>query len=673
MEVLAILLAGALALLLGGWLYAPVIGRVLGERQDRPTPAVLYSDGRDYVPTRTPVVFAHHFASIAGAGPIVGPVIALLYGWGPALLWVVLGGVFLGAVHDFAATHIALREGGKNLTVVARRYLGPAAFALLLVFMVTLLVLVCAAFLDLSATALTSTAPISELKLQPGQTLFRQVDNVNELTGRLEPHAVIGGIASTSVIIITACSPLVGFLYLKRKWPVWVCSVLALAICTVSILIGLRLPLRVDPQTWKGLLSIYVLLAAGLPVWLFLQSRDFINVHILYAGVVFLIAAVVAAAVRGGGGALAGADRIPLNNWDQGSRQLGPGWPVMFVTIACGAVSGFHSLCAGGTTCKQLSSEKAARQVGYYAMLLESFLAVCVICALIVGLSLGAYKTYCYPAAGKANAVLAFAMAVGQTAHLGLGLPVAAGALGAMLLLEGFLVTTLDTAVRLTRYMIEEGWATMFARYDVFAQRADALRQPERTPGAEVAGTGGLAAPYAENGVWKPLGEKEPSEFDGLAGAPPAAAQPSRPTRGLARGLLKMLKHYWVNSGLAVALMLLLGWGKGYAVLWNIFGSANQLLAGLALVVASAWLVQKARPVWYTLLPAVFMSVTSLTELVRLLATKYLAPAAGSVPLAIADVVILVSAVGVLGLAARKYHLLRAAAAAPAPLRNRTD
>ena len=220
------------------------------------------------------------------------------------------------------------------------------------------------------------------------------------------------------------------------------------------------------------MISGYVLLAAGMPVWFFLQSRDFINVHILYAGVVFLMVALVAAGLRGG--EAVGAAAIPMSNWAEGTKTLGPVWPMMFITIACGAVSGFHSLCAGGTTCKQLISEPAARKVGYWAMLLESFLAVCVVCCLIAGLPLGTYKGYCYPAAGSGNAVLTFAMAVGHTVHLGLGLPVAAGALGAMLLLEGFLVTTLDTAVRLTRYMIEEGWVMFFGRYDVFAQLAEA-------------------------------------------------------------------------------------------------------------------------------------------------------------------------------------------------------
>ena len=630
MLVLGILgLAGA-ALLLGGRFYAPLIGRVLGEQAGRVTPATLINDGRDYVPTKTPVVFAHHYASIAGAGPIIGPVIAIYYGWGPALLWILLGGIFLGAVHDFAATHITMREGGKNLTVVARRTIGPAAFGMLLVLMIALLVLVCASFLDLSATALTSRVSVEMLEMDAGQDLIR-VEN---------GQAIIGGIASMSVIVITACSPLIGFLYLKRKWPVWVCSLLALGICGVSIWVGLHWPLSVEPGTWKLMISGYVLVSAGLPVWLFLQSRDFINVHILYVGIGFLLVALVAAAWRGGG-QMSGVDALPLNNWGSQAVQdkLGPGWPAMFVLIACGAVSGFHSLCAGGTTCKQLSNELAARRVGYYAMLLESFLAVCVICCLLVGLSYGGYMNYCHPAGAKGNAILTFAMAVGRTANVGLGIPIAAGALGAMLLLEGFLVTTLDTAIRLTRYMIEEGWGTLLGRYDVFAEAGPRSRQEGAV---ELAGTGGL-------------GTADPAADE----ASVAGAAAVKRTRGVFRMVLRFLRYYWVNSGMAVALMLWLGWGKGYLLLWRIFGAANQLLAALALVVATTWLVQRRRPVWYTLLPAAFMLVTSVTMLVRLLVTEFFpglrAGEAGMLPLIFADVLVVTMACGVTALACWRW------------------
>jgi carbon starvation protein CstA len=709
---LIMVIAGAI-LLLGGRFYAPRIARVLGERTDRATPAVRVNDGRDYVPTRTPVVFAHHYASIAGAGPIIGPILAIYYGWGPALLWIVLGGVFLGAVHDYVATHIAVREGGKNLAIVARRYIGTGAFVMMLIMLIALLVLVCAAFLDLSATALTSKVGVADLQLPKQQTLLRVVDDVyftmkaepqaeaiaeSDLLARLreqfarrgrplseaatisvdesgirwqvsdndltyvvqkedeelavyEKKAVIGGIASTSVIVITLFSPLLGFLYLKRKTPVWLCSLLATGICAVSIAVGLKYPLPLEPDQWKAAISVYVLFSAGLPVWLFLQSRDFINVHILYVGMACLVVALFAAGVRGGGLVNEGGV-IPLTNWSEATKKLGPAWPVLFITIACGAVSGFHSLCAGGTTCKQLRTETAARYVGYYAMLLESFLAVCVVCCLMVGLSLATYRFYCYPVVGTPNAVLTFAMAVGHTAHAGLGLPVAVGALGGMLLLEGFLVTTLDTAIRLTRYMIEEGWATFFGRYDVFAAGEARLREQAAMAASgergalELAGAGGLSI-------------ERPDLQEGRRGR-------VIETRGIGRAGLRILKYYWVNSGIAVGLMLLLGLGNTYKVLWQIFGSANQLLAALTLVVATCWLISKSRPVWYTLLPAVFMLATSFWMLLRLLVTNYLPNWSTKAPLAITAVIVLGMTAGIVGAAVRRWARRGVSAVAPA-------
>jgi carbon starvation protein len=608
MSILLILLAAGGLLLLGGRFYARVIARTLGEQPDRATPAVTLNDGRDYVPTRTSVVFAHHYASIAGAGPIVGPVIALYYGWLPALLWIVLGGIFLGAVHDFVSTHIAMREGGKNLAVITRRYIGRTAFLLMLLLLVAILALICAAFLDLSAKALTSQVPLAALGLTAEQNFFRTVDSGGE------SMAVIGGIASTSVVVITLFSPLIGWLYLKRNAATWACSMLALAICAASIAIGFALPMQLSPTGWKLLIAGYVLISAGLPVWLFLQSRDFINVHLLYFGVIFLIAAVVTAAIQGGG-AFAQPDAIPALNITTATQAIGPMWPILFITIACGAVSGFHALCATGTTCKQLKTEPDARRVGFYGMLLESFFAACVVCCLLVGLSLSSYAAHTHPQAPHqaGNPVLTFALGVGHTAGLGFGLPLAFGVVGAMLLLEGFLVTTLDTAIRLTRYTIEEGWATLFGRYDVFANA-------KKTAPAKEAAT---------------------------------------PTQGLQRLALRTLQQYWVNSGLAVALMLILA-QLGYSSIWGVFGASNQVLAALALLVATGWLLARGSNVIYTLLPATFMLLTATSALVYTIMQEFKPPAPGAAPspdpiLLTAAGVVLATTLGLTALTLRRW------------------
>ena len=196
MTVLLVLLVSAAVLLLAGRYYSRFLARSVGEDPNRPTPAVEINDERDYVPSPTPVVFAHHFAAIAGAGPIVGPVIAIVYGWLPAVIWVVGGGVLFGAVHDYLATYMATREGGQSIAVITRRLIGQRAFVALTVLLIVMLALVCGAFLNLSASALTSMVGMKHLGMtDPGAFHVRD--------GRV----IVGGIASMSVIVITAFAP----------------------------------------------------------------------------------------------------------------------------------------------------------------------------------------------------------------------------------------------------------------------------------------------------------------------------------------------------------------------------------------------------------------------------------------------------------------------------------
>ncbi len=606
MIVLVVLIGSMLILGIAGRVYAHYLAKNVGENSSRATPAITKADGRDYIATPTAVVFAHHFASIAGAGPIVGPVLAVIFGWLPALIWILVGGITIGAVHDYLATYMATREGGESVATIAKRLLGKNVFLALMIFLIVMLSLVCATFLNLSASALTSLLPFDRIELPQTQTLFRVVDG----------QVVIGGIASMSVIVITAVSPLIGWMYLKKKVAVWKCSLAAIGICVVSITIGILRPVALPAQTqllgltfsatelWVLLLSVYVLVAAGVPVWIFLQSRDFINVHILYVGVVALVVTLFVAGIRGEGV----ADTIPAINIEQGSEAMkGPIWPMLFIVIACGAVSGFHSLCAGGTTCKQLTSEIAARRIGYYGMLLESFLAVCIIGAMIVGAGKMNYIMDVHPSllsiTKESNPVLGFAMAVGNSAKLAFGAPIAVGALAGMILLEGFLVTTLDTAVRLMRYLLEEIWRALFGRYDVFANPSDvptneAWGSGEKTP----AGSAGLPI--------KP-------DFIGMN----AVACKTIRTHGVWKLLLGLLRHYWFNSGLAVALMLFFAMTGSAKALWGIFAASNQLLAAFVLLIASLWLLRQGRKIWFALIPAIIMLATTLTSLIMMLKT----------------------------------------------------
>lgn len=607
MLVLGILLAGGLTLALGGTLYSRYLARVFGERGDNPTPAQLLNDGVDYVPTQTSVVFAHHFASIAGAGPIVGPVIGVAFGWAPAVLWIVLGALLAGAVHDYSAMFVSVRERGRSIAVIARQTLGLPAFILFVLLLIVLMVLVTAMFLILSTTALTSVYSAEKLRLDPSQTVFAVDENGN---------ALIGGIATMSVIIITAMAPLMGWLYLIRKVPVVWCSILAMVICGVSVWVGVMYPVRMPTEVpmlpaiggtssgqvlWMVGIALYCLLAAGLPVWIFLQSRDFLNVHILYLGILVLMVGLLVVSLQG-----TPVDFPAFRGWSvelptAGGPQSYFIWPFMFITIACGACSGFHSLCATGTSSKQVCPERAARQVGFWAMLLESFLAVCVVGAILAGLSFADYSKLMLTMTpgSQPNPVLTFAVAVGEVIHRSLGLPMAFGVVFGMLLLEGFIITTLDTAVRLARYLLEELWATLFARFDVFAER-NAREQ---------------AMLHAENP------ELDPSGAAGIETAisVPSPSSPRHPiaTSGPLRWLLRVLEHSWFNTSVVVALMLMMAFTGYVNALWQLFGAGNQLLAGLSLLIVSTWLLLHGRSVIYTLLPAVLMLVTTLTTLIQ--------------------------------------------------------
>lgn len=622
-----VLVCGVLLLSVGR-AYSGILARNFGETPGRPTPAVLRNDRRDYVPTPTPVVFGHHFASIAGAGPIIGPVLALCYGWGPAVVWVVLGGLFVGGVHDYIAAYMSVREGGQSMATIARRLLGRGPFLALMLFLVLMLGLVTAAFLNTSATALVSMLDMGRMRLAADQTLFRVV----EVAG--QQKVIIGGIASTSVIVITALAPLIGWMYLKKQVAVWKCSLVAIALCIVSIYLGLRMPIGF-PETfavagfqvrgtdaWKLILGIYTLVAAGAPVWMFLQSRDFVNVHILYGGIAALFVTVLVAGLRAPAGVA--AEPLPVFDAQAGYAHLGFFWPALFITIACGAVSGFHSLCAGGTTSKQLTSEAATRHIGYWAMILESFLALGVIAVMMIGTNRLNYLGDVFPAGKSENPVLGFAAATGAAGHLAFGLPVAAGALAAMIMLEGFVITTLDTAIRLNRYLIEEIWQELFGRFDVYAgtraaywTRQDAAAASEPAP----AGSGGM-----------PTSVKIPA---------PPSRQPI-PTSGLFRWLLLLLQRYWVNSALAVGLMIFLAMSGGILQLWKIFATSNQVLAAFVLSIGTVWLLRQGRRVRYLLVPGIFMLLTTTASLI-LLAVHYRPRRSGegNLPLFVADLVLM--------------------------------
>jgi carbon starvation protein len=575
MNILIPLMVSVVLFVVAGRYYPRYLGRVFGERDEQPTPAVRYNDGRDYVPTRTTVVFAHHFASIAGAGPILGPIVALIYGYAPVWVWVVFGGILFGAVHDFAALFASIRQEGRSIAEVARRSMGNLAFALFISFTILMLILVTSAFLNLAALSLTSTWPLDKLGLEPTQTILRTVSKNGVTYGK------IGGIASTSVIFITFLAPLIGFLVNKRQLHVGLAHVLALVVCVVGIYIGFQLPVQVDSPTWKFVIAGYTLVAAGIPVWLLLQPRDFVNVQVLYGGIVFLF---VALFVGGLQGVRLG---LPAVNIVQGGQLYGAIWPLMFITVACGAISGFHSLVASGTTAKQVRSERDAKRIGYWGMLLESLLAVLVILTVASTLSFKDYLTIVHPKGAAGNWILAFAVAMGQVINRALPfVSLTLATVMGILVVEGFVVTTLDTAVRMNRYLFEELWNIL------------------------------------------------------LKGKVPL-----------------LMRSFWFNSGVSVALMLLFALTNAVGVIWTIFGAANQLVAMLALLTVSAWLFKQGKKFHFTLLPAIFMMVTTLTALWLLLKKYY---ATHNYLLLVTDALLFVLAIAIIVIVIKVFSTKRA-------------
>ncbi|RPI74627.1 MAG: carbon starvation protein A [Desulfobacteraceae bacterium] len=575
MNAALLLIIAAVLFYLAYRFYGRYISKVFEENDQNPTPACTMKDDCDYVPTKPIVLFGHHFASIAGGGPIIGPTVALLFGFVPVWLWIVLGSVFIGAVHDMTALFASIREKGKSISEIAKATLGNTGFFLFISFTTLMLLLVTSAFLGLSATALTSLLTLETLKLGPSQTIVKTV-----IVGGV-PYAQIGGIASASVIVITCFAPVLGYLVYKREINAYIASVIAVVVCVLSVFIGLSYPVTISTTTWMIILSFYTLIAAGIPVWVILQPRDFTNSFLLYAGIVLLFIAGIAAGFKGV------TFSAPAMNVAGGTSKLGPIWPFLFITVACGAISGFHCLVSGGTSSKQISKESDVKKVAYGGMLLEGLLAAGVLVAVGCGLAFQDYIDIVFPtiAGAKSNPILGFAAGAGGLLDKGLGIPPVYGTIFGILMVEGFVVTTLDTAVRLNRYLFEELWQAIF------------------------------------------------------------------------KNVPKIMKSYLFNALLCVFLMFILAYYNAFLVIWPIFGSANQLLAALALIAVSVWLVKRGKNVWFTVLPALFMMITTLYSLFVLLIEKYIPKQ--NIMLSVVDVLLIVLSIGVIFLAYKKWRELR--------------
>jgi carbon starvation protein len=409
--VTGIVLSGLAILVLGYVVWGRAVSRWLGVEADRPTPAHTQSDGIDYVPANPAILLGHHFSSIAGAGPIVGPVIAAAaFGWLPAFVWIVLGAVFIGGVQDFSSLVASIRHKARSVAEMARQEISPLARLLFLLFVWFTLVYVIVVFVDLTAATFAT-----------------------------EP-----GVASSSTMYIVLAVAL-GLLVYRAGIKLAHASLVFVPLVFVIVALGPQIPLELPfeqaASTWSVLLLGYCFVASILPVWFLLQPRDYLSSFLLYA---CLLGGVVGV-LLGGGVIPEGVEPLPALVAFK-DVNLGLLFPAMFITIACGACSGFHTIVSSGTTAKQLDRESHAKPVAYGSMLLEGLLALLAVSAVAL-VGAGAAK-------GQAPTVV-FGAGLGKMLSA-VGIPESAGAHFGALAISTFLLTTLDTCTRLARYVLEE-------------------------------------------------------------------------------------------------------------------------------------------------------------------------------------------------------------------------
>jgi carbon starvation protein len=400
--------------------YGRILGRLFGLDPARTTPAVQLQDGADYVPTPRVYLLGQHFSAITAAGPIIGPIVAGIYfGWLPALVWIVIGAIFIGAMHDFSALVGSIRHQARSVAEIVREHMSHRAFLLFMGFVWLALVYIIIAFTDITARAF--------------------VDSLSLPDGR----AVAGGGVATASILYLGLGLLMGFCLHRLKLPLWLATLIFLPLVGLAIIYGqshaIVLPAMGGSavRTWSYLLLAYCGIASVLPVWALLQPRGYLGGFFLYA---VLFAALA--------GILFGGDRVmyPAFLGFQSDR-LGPLFPVLFITVACGACSGFHGIVCSGTTSKQLRRETDAHLIGYGGMLLEGVVAVVSLVTVMV-LARGSEA-----AAGDPN--LIYARGIGNFLRV-FGIdPTFAVAFG-LLAFTTFIYDTLDVATRLGRYIFQE-------------------------------------------------------------------------------------------------------------------------------------------------------------------------------------------------------------------------
>ncbi len=437
MNAVAIFAIAVVLLACGYVFYGRWLAQQWGVDPSRTTPANELKDGLDYYPAKAPVLMGHHFSSIAGAGPINGPIQAAVFGWVPVLLWVIIGGIFFGGVHDFGALFASIRHKGQSLGEVVADTMGGGAKKLFLVFAYLTLLLVVAAFASIVASTFMAT-------FTPDGAVDVAASSANASTAMIS-------------LLFIVLAILFGFFVYRRNAPLGVSTVIGIIGIVIIMFIGLNWhPLYLSNTTWMIILGCYILVASVTPVWILLQPRDYLSSFLLYFLMIVAAVGIIGAGLMGKANldipAFTGfKDTLFADNGFKEGTSLGYMFPALFVTIACGAISGFHSLVASGTTSKQISSEKDARPIAYGSMLIECCLAVISLCA--VGYIWQSYKT--------GQTIVPTAVFATGISKMCATLPFLKGSesvIYAMLILavSVFCLTSLDTATRLARYMFQE-------------------------------------------------------------------------------------------------------------------------------------------------------------------------------------------------------------------------
>ena len=429
-----VLIAGIAILVIAYLTYGKWLAKQWGIDPSRTTPSHTEEDGVDYVPAKAPVLMGHHFSSIAGAGPINGPIQAAVFGWVPVFLWVLIGGIFFGAVHDFGALFASIRNKGQSIGEVIASTMGAKAKKLFIIFSYLTLILVVAAFASIVANTFMAT-------YTEGGAVDYTASAANATTAMIS-------------LLFILIAIVFGFLVYRRNASLAVSTVIGVAAIVACMVIGLNWhPIYLSNRAWMIIVGIYILAASVAPVWILLQPRDYLSSFLLYFMMIVAVVGIIGCGLTGGAQMDIPAFTGFRDTLAPTGTSLGYMFPALFVTIACGAISGFHSLVGSGTTAKQLNNEKDAQPIAYGGMLIECALAIISLCA--VG-----YIWANYASGETVTPTVVFATGISKMLGTipGLGGTEKIAYTLLVLTVSVFCLTSLDTATRLARYMFQEFW-----------------------------------------------------------------------------------------------------------------------------------------------------------------------------------------------------------------------